>query len=57
MSIAYAPMLRFYGQPIVMAPLLPLVALFYSGATDRVSHSLLARLGGQWKGRVQDRRQ
>jgi hopene-associated glycosyltransferase HpnB len=57
MSIAYAPMLRFYGQPIVMAPLLPLVALFYSGATIGSAIRYWRGSGGQWKGRVQDRRQ
>jgi hypothetical protein len=57
MSIAYVPMVRFYGQPLVMAPLLPLVALFYSGATIASAVRYLRGYGGQWKGRVQDRRQ
>jgi hopene-associated glycosyltransferase HpnB len=54
MSIAYAPMLRFYGQPLIMAPLLPLVAVFYSGATLASALRYWRGAGGQWKGRVQD---
>ncbi|MCL5743180.1 MAG: glycosyltransferase, partial [Acidobacteria bacterium] len=33
MMIAYAPALRFYGRSVLWAPALPLVALFYMGAT------------------------
>jgi hopene-associated glycosyltransferase HpnB len=57
MSIAYLPMLRFYGQPLVMAPLLPAVAIFYSGATLASAVRYCRGTGGRWKGRVQDRRQ
>jgi hopene-associated glycosyltransferase HpnB len=57
LSVAYVPMLRFYAQPLWMAPLLPLIALFYLGATVHSAVRYWAGSGGQWKGRVQDRRQ
>jgi hopene-associated glycosyltransferase HpnB len=53
MSWAYAPMVRFYGLALWWAPLLPLVALFYMGATfDSALRHWMGR-GGEWKGRVQ----
>jgi hypothetical protein len=57
MCIAYMPMLRFYGQPAASALLLPAVALFYLGATIHSAVQYWLGIGGQWKGRVQDRRQ
>ena len=57
MSLAYAPMLRFYNQPLVIAPLLPLIALFYLAATVHSAARYWLGTGGQWKGRVQDARQ
>jgi hopene-associated glycosyltransferase HpnB len=57
MSLAYTPMLRFYNQPLVMAPLLPMIALFYLGATIHSAIRYWIGTGGQWKGRVQDARQ
>jgi hopene-associated glycosyltransferase HpnB len=57
MSIAYSPMLRFYRQPPVLAPLLSLVAVFYLGATIHSAIRYWRGSGGRWKGRVQDRRQ
>jgi hopene-associated glycosyltransferase HpnB len=56
MMIAYAPALRFYGLSWLWAPLLPLVALFYTGATIHSAVEYWAGRGGEWKGRVQDRR-
>jgi len=55
MSIAYAPMVRFYGLGRLWCLCLPAVALFYAAAT--VHSALQYRLGrgGRWKGRVQDR--
>jgi len=53
MSIAYAPMLRFYGQPVLLAPLLPLVACFYLAATIHSATRYWSGAGGQWKGRAQ----
>jgi hypothetical protein len=46
-------MLSFYRLSPLWAPLLPLVALFYLGATiDSARRHRLGR-GGEWKGRVQ----
>jgi hopene-associated glycosyltransferase HpnB len=56
MMIAYAPALRCYGLSWLRAPLLPLVALFYTGATIHSAVEYWAGRGGEWKGRVQDRR-
>ncbi len=53
MSLAFAPMLRFYRLPPALAPLLPLTALFYLGATvDSARRHWMGR-GGEWKGRMQ----
>jgi hopene-associated glycosyltransferase HpnB len=53
LSIAYLPVLRYHQLPSWAAPSLPLVALFYLGATvDSARRHWLGR-GGQWKGRVQ----
>ena len=53
MSVAYAPALRFYGRSWLWAPLLPLVGLFYLGATVHSAVSYWLGRGGQWKGRAQ----
>ena len=53
MSAAYLPMLREYRQPAWLAPLLPVTALFYLGATVESARRYWLRRGGQWKGRVQ----
>ncbi|MGC4416434.1 MULTISPECIES: glycosyltransferase [Cupriavidus] len=53
MAISYRPMLREYRQPVWMAPLLPLTALFYLGATLDSARRYYLRRGGQWKGRSQ----
>ena len=54
MSVCYLPALRFYRRGWFGAPLLPLVALFYAGATVHSAISYWSGAGGQWKGRVQD---
>jgi len=54
MSICYLPALRYYRRSWWAAPLLPLVALFYAGATVHSAISYWSGAGGQWKGRVQD---
>jgi len=54
MSVCYVPALRFYRVPWFAAPLLPLVALFYAGATVHSAIAYWSGAGGQWKGRVQD---
>ena len=56
MSICYAPALRFYGQSVLWAPLLPLVALFYISATIESAVAYWTGRGGYWKGRIQDER-
>jgi hopene-associated glycosyltransferase HpnB len=53
MSALYWPMLRYYGRPLAQAPLLPLVAMFYLGATLASSWRHWRGHGGQWKGRNQ----
>jgi hopene-associated glycosyltransferase HpnB len=54
MAICYFPALRFYRRSWFAAPLLPLVALFYAGATVHSAITYWRGTGGQWKGRVQD---
>ncbi len=49
-------MLRFYGRSIAWAPALPLIALFYLGATLHSAFSYWTGRGGVWKGRIQDAR-
>lgn len=53
MSISYAPALRFYRQPVLLAPLLPLVAVFYAACTIYSAVSHWRGRGGMWKGRTQ----
>ena len=56
MAVAYFPALRFYKQSPFWAPLLPLVAAFYLGATLHSALSYWRGTGGMWKGRTQDSR-
>jgi len=52
MAVAYMPCLRYYRASMAWAPALPLIALFYTGAT---LHSALRHWlghGAEWKGRV-----
>jgi hopene-associated glycosyltransferase HpnB len=53
MCCAYAPMLQYYGRSPLWAPFLPLVALFYVGATFASAVRYWSGKGGQWKARVQ----
>jgi hopene-associated glycosyltransferase HpnB len=53
MSLAYVPMLRFYRCPVMLAPCLPLIALFYTAATIASAIQFWRGRGGQWKGRYQ----
>ena len=57
MMVAYATSLRFYGLTMFWAPALPVVALFYAGATVHSALRYWSGRGGEWKGRVQDRKQ
>jgi hopene-associated glycosyltransferase HpnB len=54
MSICYLPALRFYRRTWFAAPLLPLVALFYAGATLHSALAYWSGTGGRWKGRFQE---
>lgn len=54
MSLAYLPMLRFYERSPLWALALPLIALFYMGATVYSAVRYWLGKGGEWKGRVQD---
>lgn len=56
MCIAYAPMLRYYRRSLLWAPVLPLVAVFYVGATIASAVRFWRGKGGQWKARVQAQR-
>jgi hopene-associated glycosyltransferase HpnB len=53
MSIAYRPTLKLYGRSAGWGPLLPLVALFYLGATMESARRHWLGKGGEWKGRLQ----
>jgi len=48
------PQHRVWNYRVLMAPLLPLVALFYMSATIDSASSYWTGRGGIWKGRVQD---
>ena len=53
MSGTYLPMLRFYRCPAALAPLMPVIALFYTAATVGSAIQFWRGRGGQWKGRYQ----
>ena len=54
MSLCYLPMVRFYGLSPLWSLCLPLIAVFYSGATIHSAVRYARGRGGEWKGRVQD---
>jgi len=54
MSIAYAPIVRFYRLSPFWSLALPPVAVFYAGATLHSALQYVLRRGGSWKGRAQD---
>jgi hypothetical protein len=54
MMAAYIPALRFYRCSLLWAPLLPLIAAFYTGATLLSALRYYRGLGASWKGRIQD---
>jgi hopene-associated glycosyltransferase HpnB len=56
MSVAYAPMIRFYRLSPLWCLCLPAIALFYAAATILSAVQYARRRGGQWKGRNQDLR-
>lgn len=56
MSFAFWPTLQFYSLSPLWAPLLPLIAFFYTGATIHSAVQYWVGRGGEWKDRVQDTR-
>jgi hypothetical protein len=54
MSAAFWPTLRFYSRSPLWAPLLPAIALFYTGATIHSAVRYWLGHGGEWKGRLHD---
>jgi len=54
MMTAYLPSLQLYDLSPLWAPALPLVALFYTGATIHSAIRYWTGRGGEWKGRAQD---
>jgi hopene-associated glycosyltransferase HpnB len=54
MSLAYLPMIRFYGLSPLWCLCLPLIALFYMSAVIQSAVQYARGRGGHWKGRVQD---
>ena len=57
MSLAYLPMVRFYGLSPLWAPLLPATSLVYLTATLDSARRYWRGAGGEWKGRVEWRSQ
>lgn len=55
MAATYLPALRLYRRSLLWAPLLPLVAAFYAGATIHSAWASWRGAGGMWKGRVAPR--
>lgn len=53
MCAIYVPVLRFYRRSPFWAPVLPLIAVFYLGATVYSGVSYSRGRGGMWKGRAQ----
>jgi hopene-associated glycosyltransferase HpnB len=56
MSVAYLPTVRFYKLCPAWSFTLPIVACFYMAATIHSALQYWRRLGGVWKGRIQDAR-
>ena len=54
MMLSYLPMVRFYGLNPLWIMALPIVAVFYMGATLHSAIKFWTGRGGQWKGRTQD---
>ena len=54
MSLSYAPMIRFYRLSVLWSFALPLIAVFYAGATFHSALQYWRGKGGVWKGRAQD---
>jgi hopene-associated glycosyltransferase HpnB len=55
MASAYLPMVRFYRLSPLWSLSLPLIAIFYIGATVHSAVKFWTGHGGKWKGREQDK--
>lgn len=56
MTMAFLPMVRFYALSPLWALTLPLIAIFYAGATIHSAVQYWLGRGGEWKDRLQDAR-
>jgi hopene-associated glycosyltransferase HpnB len=54
MTWTFLPIVRFYRLSPLWALALPLIAIFYMGATFHSAFKFWNGRGGEWKGRVQD---
>jgi hopene-associated glycosyltransferase HpnB len=54
MTISFLPMVRFYRLTPAWTVALPLIAIFYMGASSHSAFRYRTGKGGKWKGRVQD---
>jgi len=54
MSLAYAPVVRFYRQSPLWSVCLPAIAMFYAAVTIHSAVQYSLGRGGRWKGRIQD---
>jgi hopene-associated glycosyltransferase HpnB len=54
MTVCYLPIIRFYRLNLLWASALPLITLYYMGATLHSAIQFWSGKGGKWKGRVQD---
>jgi hypothetical protein len=57
MTLAFLAMVRFYSLSPLWATVLPVIAMFYAGATVHSAIQYWLGRGGEWKERVQDGRQ
>jgi hopene-associated glycosyltransferase HpnB len=55
MALAYLPLIRFYWLNPLWSLSLPLISIFYMGATMHSAFRYWSGRGGEWKGRMQDR--
>ena len=53
MTLSFLPTLKIYRCPLLLAPLLPAIALFYIAATVFSAVQFWRGRGGAWKGRFQ----
>jgi hopene-associated glycosyltransferase HpnB len=53
MAVSFLPILKVYRCPLLVAPLLPAIALFYMAATLGSAVQFWRGRGGAWKGRFQ----